>query len=64
MMRNFALAFAAVTLRICLGASVAVGLPFETSYRWIAWISWIPNLVLAELLIRNRAGRGSANAAT
>lgn len=52
MIRNFALALAAVTLRIQLGLFTVAGVQFETFYPWLAWISWLPNLVLAELLVR------------
>ena len=50
MVRNFALAFAAVTLRLWLPASIASGVPFEDAYPVIAWLCWVPNLVVAEIL--------------
>jgi uncharacterized membrane protein len=50
MVRNFALTFAAVTLRLYLPASMAVGLAFERAYPVIAWLCWVPNLIVAELL--------------
>jgi uncharacterized membrane protein len=50
MVRNFALTFAAVTLRLYLPASMIAGIEFEVAYPYIAWICWIPNLVAAELL--------------
>jgi uncharacterized membrane protein len=52
MIRNFALTLAAVTLRIYLPAALACGIPFETAYAAIAWLAWVPNLALAELLLR------------
>lgn len=55
MVRNFALTFAAVTLRIYLPASIASGLDFVRSYTVIAWLCWVPNLVVAELWF-NRQG--------
>jgi hypothetical protein len=50
MVRNFALTFAAVTLRLWLPASIVSGFPFELAYPAIAWLCWLPNLLLAELL--------------
>lgn len=52
MIRNFALTFAAVTLRAYLGLSQAVfGLSFAEFYPAVAWLCWVPNLVVAEWLI-------------
>jgi hypothetical protein len=50
MVRNFALTFAAVTLRLWLPGSVLSGVPFEVAYPIVAWLCWVPNLVVAELL--------------
>lgn len=50
MVRNFALTFAAVTLRLWLPASMASGIAFELAYPVIAWLCWVPNLLVAELL--------------
>ncbi|WP_114971093.1 DUF2306 domain-containing protein [Rhodoferax ferrireducens] len=65
MVRNFALTFAAVTLRLWLPAAVAGGIPFELTYPVIAWLSWIPNLLLAELFFqqthRPSAGQAAAS---
>jgi len=52
MVRNFALAFGAVTLRLWLPGSVAAGIPFELAYPAIAWLCWVPNLVVAEHLLK------------
>jgi uncharacterized membrane protein len=48
MVRNFALTFAAVTLRLWLPGSVAAGIPFGLAYPAIAWLCWVPNLIVAE----------------
>ena len=48
MVRNFALTFAAVTLRIYLPASVAAGVEFAVAYAVIAWWCWVPNVIFAE----------------
>ena len=53
MVRNYALALAAVTLRIYLPIGMLLfHLPFLSAYRPISWLCWIPNLLVAELLIR------------
>lgn len=48
MIRNFALSLAAVTLRIYLPLSVVAGVPFEQFYPAVAWLCWVPNLIVAE----------------
>lgn len=52
MRRSYSLAFAAVTLRfyIFLFAILALGVNFEHNYLLIAFASWVPNLLFAELL--------------
>jgi uncharacterized membrane protein len=62
MVRNFGLALAAVSLRIGLGVGFALGLPFEVFYPALAWLSWVPNLLVAEYCLRSRepADRGEA----
>ncbi|WP_421732874.1 DUF2306 domain-containing protein [Cellulomonas sp.] len=65
MIRNFALTYAAVTLRLWLGVLMAAQSPwiesgadadaaFRNAYALVPFLSWIPNLVLAELLVRRR----------
>lgn len=49
MVRNFAMTFAAVTLRIQLGLFFANGFEFSVFYPVLAWSSWVPNLIVAEL---------------
>ena len=56
MVRNFALTFAAVTLRLWVPASAVAGVPIELAYPVIAWLCWVPNLAAAELLY-NQAHR-------
>ncbi len=48
MKRNFALTLAAVTLRLYLPASVAAGVRFEDFYPAVAWLCWVPNLIVVE----------------
>lgn len=52
MIRNFALTFAAVTLRLYLPPVFVFGLPFAASYALIAWLCWIPNLLVAEWIVK------------
>ncbi|HEV7691255.1 MAG TPA: DUF2306 domain-containing protein [Hyphomonadaceae bacterium] len=53
MIRSFALTFAAVTLRIYLPLAIIQAhgdFPLD-AYRAIAWLAWVPNLIVAELFI-------------
>ena len=52
--RNVALTLAAVTLRIYLPSSMIAGIPFEVAYPAIAWLCWVPNLIVAELFFARR----------
>jgi hypothetical protein len=62
--RNYALTFAAVTLRISLPLAAIVGVPFETAYPVIAWLCWVPNLAVAEWRFQSRKpGAGAISSA-
>lgn len=52
MIRSLSLTFAAVTLRIMLPLIPLTGLDFVEGYRWVAFLCWVPNLLVAELWIR------------
>jgi hypothetical protein len=52
MIRNYALTFAGVMLRLWQVAFHAAGLEFITGYIIAAWLAWIPNLIIAEWMIR------------
>ena len=52
MIRSFALTFAAVTLRLYLPALSLFGVGFANGYRAISFLSWVPNLLVAELYLR------------
>lgn len=64
MMRNFALTYAAVTLRLWLGVLIGaqalpggsfdVGAAFDNAYAVVPFLAWLPNLVVVEWLIRRR----------
>ena len=51
MIRNYALTFAGVMLRIWVPLSGAAGIEFTTAYTAIAWLCWVPNLILAQWII-------------
>jgi uncharacterized membrane protein len=57
MIRSYALTLAAVTLRLYLPLFQIAGLSFEESYPVIAWLCWVPNLLVAEWLLVPRAAR-------
>ena len=48
MTRSYALTLAAVTLRVYLPLSMMAGIEFDAAYQTIAWLCWVPNLVIAE----------------
>lgn len=52
MIRSIALTLAAVTLRIQIPVSMMLDIPFDTAYPAIAWLCWVPNLIVAELALR------------
>ncbi len=62
MIRSFALAFAAVTLRLYVAAAMASGIAFEAAYPAIAWLCWVPNVLVAQRLIAARTPKAAARA--
>jgi uncharacterized membrane protein len=54
MIRSYALTTAAITLRMYIAGSAILHIPLEQSYPYIAWACWIPNALVAELLIKVR----------
>jgi hypothetical protein len=57
MLRSYALTLAAVTLRLYLPASQIAGISFLIAYPAIAWLCWVPNLLVAEWMTRTRHAR-------
>jgi uncharacterized membrane protein len=56
MIRNFALSLAAVTLRVYLPLMMLLlHWSFRQSYITVSWLCWVPNLLLAEWLVRRRS---------
>jgi len=54
MIRNYALTFAAVTLRIEIPLLVIGGMSGQTALDIIGWGCWVPNLLVAEYWIRRQ----------
>ena len=58
MIRSFSLIFAGVMLRVLsplyslLSGVGLVSFSFETAYAWIAWLSWVPSLLIAVWVTR------------
>ena len=57
MIRSYALTFAAVTLRLYIPISQAAHLDFVQAYRAISFLAWVPNAIVAELILLRRARR-------
>lgn len=62
MIRSIALTAAGITLRVYLGIMLTLPVEFYEGYRVIAFLCWVPNILLAELYLR-RGRRVSAPAA-
>jgi len=55
MIRNFALTLAAVTLRQYMPLMLfALHWPFRRSYIAVSWLCWVPNVLVAEWMVRSR----------
>lgn len=55
MIRNFGLTLAAVTLRIYLPVMLfLLHWSFRTSYIAVSWLCWVPNLLVAEWMVRRQ----------
>jgi Predicted membrane protein (DUF2306) len=55
MIRSYALTLSAVTLRAWKwGITNSFEVPPMDVYRAVAWLGWVPNILFAELLIRNK----------
>ncbi|MEN0130767.1 MAG: DUF2306 domain-containing protein [Brevundimonas sp.] len=62
MIRSFALTYAAVMLRLWVGVLIAIQVPFtfdvdaafDNAYAAVPFLCWLPNLVVAEWLVRRR----------
>lgn len=61
MIRNYALLFAAVTLRIELPLMATFMQQFDTPYAIVSWLCWVPNLMFAEWYVRRSKRTGGTN---
>jgi uncharacterized membrane protein len=60
MLYSYACCFAAVTLRIWSPLlSIAIG-SFEIAYPIVAWLSWVPNLLVAYWLIKKKSAHSTS----
>ncbi|GAA4405223.1 hypothetical protein GCM10023187_23430 [Nibrella viscosa] len=58
MYRSYATTLAAVTLRIILPVELALlHLPFSTAYPIVAWLCWVPNLLVVEWWLSRQSAR-------
>jgi uncharacterized membrane protein len=58
MWRSYALTFAAITLRVCIYfTSWSVDLSQPEAYATLAWLSWVPNLIVIECFLRWKPDR-------
>lgn len=58
MIYSYAACFAAVTLRIWLPILIAILEDFIPAYRIVAWLCWVPNIIVAFFIIK-RIGKTS-----
>jgi len=57
MIRTYSLTFAAVTLRAWMPIFIVSGVDYIEAYIAVAWVSWVPNLLVAEWIVhRLRSG--------
>jgi hypothetical protein len=54
MIYSYAACFSAVTLRIWLPILTSSIGSFLPAYRIVAWLSWIPNIIVAYFIIKNQ----------
>lgn len=59
MIYSYASCFAAVTLRIWLPLLTAAVGDFENAYRIVAWLCWVPNMILAYFIVKRNIRRSS-----
>ncbi len=60
MIRSYALTLSGVTLRVYLGLFFASGMAYSDFYPVLAWLSWVPNLLVVEWFMLQREKRANA----
>lgn len=60
MIRNYALTFAAVTLRLYTRTFIGLGYLAPDFHHINAWLCWVPNLIVAEYIIYRQQRQGSS----
>ena len=63
MLRSYSMTATAITLRLMLPLAGVLGFEFVPAYQAIAWLSWMTNLALVELYIRQTRAPGISYAA-
>jgi uncharacterized membrane protein len=53
---SYALCLSAVSLRLAVPLSYLLGFDYIVAYTFIAWFAWIPNLMIAYFVNKNRQG--------
>jgi uncharacterized membrane protein len=61
MIYSYAVCFSAVTLRIWLPILISITGDFVPAYQIVAWLSWLPNLLVAYLIVRRIELRNTSN---
>lgn len=64
MVRSASLTMAAVTLRIYLGIGAVAGLSYDDIAGLLGWICWVPNLAVAEFIVRRKTQTREAKLAS
>jgi uncharacterized membrane protein len=62
MIRTYSLTFAAVTLRLWLPILISSGVDYIEVYQAVAWLSWVPNLLVAEWIVHRLRAQPAARA--
>ena len=62
MIYSYAFAFSAVTLRLYLPAALVAGLDYAVAFPAISFLCWVPNLLVAEGIVRRWTPRRGAPA--